>query len=245
MSKAIKMTAAMVVLSVLVGRQAIGQFAGGGGGGMAPAKPIEADFLKQYAVGAGEVMAWIKLPFPPSRRDAYISIDPAARMGGGSSTGWPVIPGGMIVQWSENGPTLKAKTPRLESGFTVLNLLRGLYGPTLVHPKADRRTLEKEILGDFALKAGAKEEELSQPCGKILSSALGKDVNVEVRSEAADLYVLSGEFKFKAIADELWLQTAPQALHVHKKLVHISTYIRPIWAHRPCQQERLVAGTDV
>src|SRR5262249_34697138 len=144
------------------------------------AKEIAAEFLKAYAVGAGETLAWIKPPFIPSRRDAYISLDPAARMAGGSSTGWPIIPGGMIVQWTESGPTLKAKTPRLDKAFTVLGLLKGIYGPTLAYPRGDRRTLDTEVPGDFALKARAQEGELVQPLGEILSSALGKGVKVEV-----------------------------------------------------------------
>jgi hypothetical protein len=203
----------LLLLASLPGRQALAQFAGGGGGafggGPAPAKEIAPEFLKEYAVGSGKALVWIKPPFLPSRRDAYISLDPAARMAGGSSAGWPIIPGGMIVQWVDGAPTLKAKTPRLDQRFTVLGLLAGIYGPALAQPKADRRTLATEIDGDFVLKAGAREEDLSQPLGEILSSALGQKVNVQVRQDEAEVYVLSGEFKYTPITDELWQQTVP------------------------------------
>ena len=214
-SKQPRMKAAIILLLLasLPGRQAWAQFAGGGGGafggGPAPAKEIAAEFLKEYAVGSGQALVWIKPPFVPSRRDAYISLDPAARMGGGSSSGWPIIPGGMVVQWVDRDPTLKAKTPMLDKGFTVLGLLRGIYGPALAQPNADRRTLATEIDGDFVLKAGAREEDLGQPLGEILSSALGQKVRVEVRQEEAEVYVLSGEFKYTPITDELWQQTVP------------------------------------
>src|SRR5690348_6533472 len=77
------------------------QFAGGGGAGPGAApRPIPQEFLDQYKVPAdGPAVVWIKPPFPDSRRDAYISMDPIARMPGASSSGWPIIPGGMIVQW--------------------------------------------------------------------------------------------------------------------------------------------------
>jgi len=209
MNKTIKLTA-MGILCALAGRQALGQFAGGGGGGNEPAKPIDAGFLKQYAVSDNEVLVWVRPPIAVyARKDAYISMDPAARMGGMSSTGWPIVPGGMIVQWTGEGPTLKAKTPRLDQAFTVLGLLRQLYRPELAQPRVDRRTMDTEIVGDFALRAAAKEEELGEPLGKILSSALGKDVKVDVRTEVTDVYVLSGQFNYTAIADEMWQQTAP------------------------------------
>jgi hypothetical protein len=210
-NKVIRSTA-VVMLCVLTARQATAQFAGGGGGGTAPAKPIDATFLEKYALGVDETLVWVRPPFIESRKDAYVSLDPAARMGGMSSTGWPIVPGGMIIQWSGDKPTLKAKTPRLDQAFTVLSLLRQLYGPTLAQPKIDRRLMDMEIPGDFALKAAAKEEELGQPLGKILSSALGKAIKVDIRTEVTDTYVLTGEFKYTAIADELWQETAPAGI---------------------------------
>jgi len=195
----------------------------------APARAVDeepvwkAEFRKTYGLKDGELVRRVAPPHPACRaeyfRDEIRELYKRSKLDApeeelnrdytdyfvkfGWKDGWTV-------------PALRTMTTPVkpEAGVTLARVLEATteFGRTRV--EADDDLLERKVTGDFVVRAGADTEKVAAAMETILRKECDIPASLAVAEAERDVYVLSGKYESKPLADRKKDQIEVYAVHL-------------------------------
>jgi uncharacterized protein (TIGR03067 family) len=159
----------------------------------------KAEFRKAYGLADGQLVRRVAPPYPACREE-YFKALLLNWTGNIPFDQWFAVLG-WKGDWTQDGADNYSMPTKADEGVP----LECLLDMTLKFPKtrleADKTTLDRKVTGDFVVRAGAEPEKVAAQLEALLRKELDLPVKFTFKDAEEEVFVLSGKYAAKPLAD--------------------------------------------
>lgn len=170
----------------------------------------KAEFRKAYGLRDGELIRRVAPPYPECRNEYFRDMvrewykrnkmdAPEAEVNRDYSDYFTKL--GWQDGWTVDQLKMQTTPVKPDAGVTLRQLIRMTVGFGHTRTEGDATLLDRKVTGDFVVRAGADPEKIAAALEKILRKECDLPASLAVQEVERDVYVLSGKYEAKPLAD--------------------------------------------